>query len=254
MQVHKKYRHIALTAVLAVFIGHMMEFGVRLPDLLGGSKHEGRTLATSLVLNDINFVSATAETMGDPSARVKICRITTDVAPLSNAVLQVAVKAPCWENHMVNIHFDGLKFATRTDAQGNLMIDLPVMRKHAFLMLDFGDDTIRSIYTDVPQLSDFDRIAIAWKTPDDAIEYKKSAFFNTIGTLVKSSKFPSYHLTHMEEGGEQDIVILTMPRGTLHKDQLATRLQCSVPEGALLLASEAGNAVSKQEDAYCSKT
>ena len=254
MQVHKNYRHIAFIAFLAVFIGHIMEFGPRMPNFLGGKNQGGTTLATNLVLNDINFVAATAETMGGPAARVKICRITTDVAPLGNAVLQVAVKAPCWENHMVQIHFDGLKFATRTDSQGNLMIDLPVMRKHAFLMLDFGDDTIRSIYTDVPQLNDYDRLAVAWKAPEDMKNYKENEFFDTLGTLVKSSKFPSYHLSHMEADGAQDIVIMTMPRGTLDKNQLASRLHCTIPEGAIMLASEAGKAISQSASDYCSNT
>lgn len=91
------------------------------------------------------------------------------------AMVTLSVTAPCALNERVEIEHAGLIFAVRTSNTGNLELAIPALATEAAFTATFRDGTSTRTAVSVPQIRDYDRVAMTWSGPAElgihALEY-----------------------------------------------------------------------------------
>lgn len=102
------------------------------------------------------------------------CEPHLTLTPQPGAMLALSLVAPCHAGERVVILSDDLSFTDLTGADGRLARSIPAMRDPARVTVRFMGGQKVVAATDVPDLTDFHRIAVQWMAPDafriDALE------------------------------------------------------------------------------------
>lgn len=98
----------------------------------------------------------------DPETPRLGCEGKVTARNTAGANIDITFEGPCRPNERVTIHHSGLMFTTSTDAMGNLSVTVPALKSNAVVILDFatGEDFVTT--AQVPDLKNYDRIAVQW--------------------------------------------------------------------------------------------
>ncbi len=101
------------------------------------------------------------------------CGLSVSGEAMPGAVVAVDIMEPCAPNARVTITHGPLVFDARTDGVGLLTLDIPALETPAFITVRFEDGTEATTLAGLPDLIDFDRVAITW---DEDRELQLHAF------------------------------------------------------------------------------
>lgn len=99
-------------------------------------------------------------------AKTRSCAVTAEATARPGALVDLQISAPCLADARVVIHHHGMFFADLTNDQGQLEITIPALAEQAVFIaaFDTGDGAVA--VTQVPDIGDFDRIALQWAGPE----------------------------------------------------------------------------------------
>lgn len=100
--------------------------------------------------------------VADAALPVVGCDIAIDAKAGPLASVKLSVSAPCSRNERLTVHHNGMMFTETTDDAGKLGITIPALAKHAVFIVEFSNGEGAVAVADVPQLDEFDRIALQW--------------------------------------------------------------------------------------------
>ncbi len=98
----------------------------------------------------------------DPSTPQLGCSVIAQATEVQAAMARLTVIAPCYKNERVTVHHNGMMFTDVTDDMGNLSVAVPVLNEHAIFVLAFANGKGAVAQAHVPDLADYDRIALQW--------------------------------------------------------------------------------------------
>jgi hypothetical protein len=90
------------------------------------------------------------------------CTVTAKGTAGQMASVDLDVEAPCLVNQALTVHHSGLMFSGTTDHEGRFNVSVPALSDMAVFIVDFptGDGAVAVV--PVPDLENFDRVAIQW--------------------------------------------------------------------------------------------
>ena len=125
------------------------------------------TLTSAQPADDLEVTRVTApiqlpETPKDPQTPRLGCDTDLSAVAVDQAHVRIGIIAPCQQNERLTVHHSGLMFTAATDENGLYSVTVPAMSEHAVFIVDFvnGADMVASV--SVPDLTDFDRVAVQW--------------------------------------------------------------------------------------------
>lgn len=184
--------------------------------------------------------------------------VTLQAAPA--AMIALGVAAPCHPGAEITVTHSDLDIAVRTDVVGLLTLDLPALESPARVTVRLPDGTEEAAQAVVPDLGDFERVALSWRGDLDmelhAIE--AGAAWMSAGHLHRGApRGPEAaanggtFLTLLGEAGVETprmAQVLTVPRGraagmSLSIDAPITQANCAAPAEAGILQAGGGRGV-----------
>ena len=97
------------------------------------------------------------------------CGATLDLVALPNAMVSLALAAPCDGAQRVVVRHAGLAFTARTAADGRLVLTLPALEREAVVSVLLPSGTPVEASVTVPESGDVRRFAVQWMA-DDALQ------------------------------------------------------------------------------------
>jgi len=91
------------------------------------------------------------------------CGLDVTAEATDAAMIALGVAAPCHPDAVVTIIHSGMSIRQRTDAVGLMTLDLPALETPAFVTVSLPDGSESDILVPVPDLADYDRVALAWR-------------------------------------------------------------------------------------------
>ncbi|WP_052261553.1 hypothetical protein [Ruegeria sp. ANG-S4] len=177
MFVVRNYVTMGGTVVCALAIGYLMQNGSERPLSPASEKNQVASTGQASVLAGLEGVTLTsssasgpADTVSQPAQPARLqpskpasCSLTARAIPAPQAAARLIVKAPCASQEYVQILHSGLSFTTMTDAMGKLDLTVPALSEYAIFLISLEDETGTVATTHVPDLKNFDRVAIQWQ-------------------------------------------------------------------------------------------
>ncbi len=104
-------------------------------------------------------------TRAEPQAREphQNCNLTARAIAVPGAQARLSIKSPCQSNARVNIHHSGLTVTQITDENGALNVTIPALSEYAIFLISFPDQSGTVATTHVPDINQFDRVALQWQ-------------------------------------------------------------------------------------------
>ena len=90
------------------------------------------------------------------------CDAGMTAVPVSDAMIELQVTAPCLINERLTVHHSGLMFTAATDQQGMYSVLVPALAAKAVVIVDFTNGADLIAIAQVPELQAFDRVAVQW--------------------------------------------------------------------------------------------
>jgi hypothetical protein len=103
-----------------------------------------------------------ADVPADPASPRLGCDVTATATPGAMAMVDLQISAPCFINERLTIHHNGMIFTQTTDNSGKLSVNVPALSRQAVFIIAFGDGRGTVALANVPELADFDRVAVQW--------------------------------------------------------------------------------------------
>jgi hypothetical protein len=91
------------------------------------------------------------------------CGLDVTAEATDAAMIALGIAAPCHPDAVVTITHSGMSIRQRTDAVGLMTLDLPALETPAFVTVSLPDGSESDILVPVPELADYDRVALAWR-------------------------------------------------------------------------------------------
>lgn len=91
------------------------------------------------------------------------CDNSLTAKPATAGMVTLTLNAPCFPNMRVSVFHDALRFSAKTDATGQLIVDMPALVTNAAFMVQLNDETILSAIAAVPDAQEYDRVALQWQ-------------------------------------------------------------------------------------------
>lgn len=88
-------------------------------------------------------------------------RLSVEAAPA--AMIRLRLEAPCQPNARVEIRHARMRFAMRNGHSGMLTVLVPALEERARVAVKLPDGTVLRAATAVPELAEYDRVAIQWR-------------------------------------------------------------------------------------------
>ncbi len=147
------------------------------------------------------------------------CNLSARATAVPGAAARLIVKAPCHANQRIEVHHSGLAVSQQTDENGALDLTMPVLSEYAIFLISFDDQKGTVATTHVPDISQYDRVALQWKGTTDlqihALEF--GASYGGDGHVwADSSATGLGEVVHMGQPGlgtAQNIEIYSFPSG-----------------------------------------
>lgn len=142
------------------------EISMALPAVSAGTVADHTRPAAFTLAVDLPLPGArTAETgaSGALSPLGLPCGLDVTAETADTAMIALGIAAPCHPEAVVTITHSGMTIAGRTDAVGLMTLDLPALETPAFVTVTLPDGSETDVLVPVPELADFDRVALAWR-------------------------------------------------------------------------------------------
>lgn len=94
------------------------------------------------------------------------CPVTLTLAPQANAMIGLALQAPCHADERVVLQHAGLAITEMTGASGLLSASLPALDAGGSVTLRFGDGTAVTQSLAMPEVAGMRRFAVQWQDRD----------------------------------------------------------------------------------------
>ncbi|MCA8869627.1 MAG: hypothetical protein KDA67_13315 [Rhodobacteraceae bacterium] len=91
------------------------------------------------------------------------CKVDLDAGSAPGAMVHLALNVPCLPNSRVEIRHGKLFFAAATDPVGKLDINVPALEEDASISVRLSTGTTLDANVKVPELKDFERVAVLWR-------------------------------------------------------------------------------------------
>ena len=98
----------------------------------------------------------------DPLTPQLGCSVVAQAEGIQAGMARLTVVAPCYKKERVTIHHNGMIFAEVMDERGTLSMAVPVLNQYAIFVLAFANGEGAVAQAHVPELADFDRVAVQW--------------------------------------------------------------------------------------------
>ncbi len=98
----------------------------------------------------------------DPASPRLGCDVMATATPGAMAMVDLQISAPCFINERLTIHHNGMIFTQTTDNSGNVSVNVPALSQQAVFIIAFGDGRGTVALASVPELADFNRVAVQW--------------------------------------------------------------------------------------------
>ena len=108
----------------------------------------------------ITSVAATA-----PSASGEACQAQLTLVPLSGAMIEARLTAPCNRGERFVVRHSGLSFTAQIKADGLATVTLPALRTDAMVAVYLQDSRLVLGKVSVPDATRYARYAITWDSP-----------------------------------------------------------------------------------------
>ncbi|MGV6803958.1 MAG: hypothetical protein ACWA49_07110 [Ruegeria sp.] len=233
MFVIRNYVTTGGTVACALAIGYLMQNGPAAQpdgqDLREAMVHPARQGTMISGLEGIVLTSATPGDPADQGARTEIAPRNTPTQPLprvdcslrahataaENATARLTLKAPCNPGKSVELHHSGMTFSAKTDDRGWLDVTIPVLSEYAIFLISFEDQRGTVATTHVPDLANYDRVALQWSGKTDlqlhALEF--GASYGDAGHVWSNSPSSgSGKVVHFGQVGAKNVEIYSIPR------------------------------------------
>ncbi|MQQ08262.1 hypothetical protein GFB49_07345 [Epibacterium sp. SM1979] len=118
-----------------------------------------------LVLENITLTAAPHVVEVAPEASRDVlptCEITLDTQPSVNAMVELAMSAPCSSNQGVTVHHSGMIFKIALDVEGRATVVLPALKERAVFLVETSDGHSASAVETIADFSAFDRVVLQW--------------------------------------------------------------------------------------------
>ena len=102
------------------------------------------------------------ETPKDPQTPRLGCDADLSAIAVDHGNVRIGVIAPCQQNERLTVHHSGLMFSGATDENGVYSVIVPALSEHAVFIIDFASGTDMVASVSVPDLAEYDRIAVQW--------------------------------------------------------------------------------------------
>ena len=122
-----------------------------------------RELAGRLARIDPGFVRPDTNAALDSSPFGTECSLRLTAEPAPAAMIRLTLKAPCLPNSRIEIRHARLRAALRNGHTGTLSVLIPALEERARVSVELPDGTVLSAATRVPELVEYDRVAIQWQ-------------------------------------------------------------------------------------------
>lgn len=172
--------------------------------------------------------SGTAEQLplDNPRAPAMECAVELTGTARAAAMVRLNLKADCAASSLVTIHHSGMMFTESLDDTGGLTIDVPALDPNAVFIAALGNGEGAVAVVPVPELTDFDRVAVQWQGPR-GVELHAREFGADYGTarhrwhgaegeLTEAVTGKGGFLTRLGNGGLSDrlvVEVYTFPTG-----------------------------------------
>jgi len=90
------------------------------------------------------------------------CKTRLNATAIPGAIVRLSLTAPCFPNSEVQIFHGKLRVTLMTDHIGNLRANIPAFESKARFLVRLADATRLTATVPVPDLENFDRVAIQW--------------------------------------------------------------------------------------------
>ncbi len=186
MFVVRNYVTMGGTVVCALAIGYLMQNGSARPAPAAQQVASTGQASVLAGLEDVALTSAkktapldgaTAPHRLQPSKPLN-CSVSARAMTAPEATARLTLKAPCHPEEYVQVLHSGLTFSAQTNAQGMLNLTVPALSEYAIFLFSLKDNKGTVATTHVPELKDFDRVALQWQGQTDlqlhALEFEAS--------------------------------------------------------------------------------
>lgn len=175
MFVIRNYVTTGGTVACALAIGYLMQNGpVVRPPANDMQQASLQPVGEATVLADLEAIVLTSANPPEtataipkrpqptkPSIAVD-CKLHAHASATANASARLVLKAPCNPNEVVELHHSGMTFHALTDTRGQLEVTVPALSEYAIFLMSFDDQRGTVATTHIPDLSDYDRVALQW--------------------------------------------------------------------------------------------
>ncbi len=114
---------------------------------------------------DLATPSPLAPSEPDPVPLADDCAIDMSATPVAGALLSLSIKAPCNSGEDVEFAQGALQFSEQLDPDGSLDLLVPAISQTARISATFADGAAVEAEASVPDLADFERVALVWQGP-----------------------------------------------------------------------------------------
>lgn len=122
------------------------------------------------------------------TAAAETCPVRLHLLAETNAMIALALAAPCQADARVVVKHGGLAVTARTSAAGLLTLDIPAMETQAKVAISFADGTDVQGRVDVPDMAETRRFGVQWMSDDQfgLQAYENGAQFGQPGNVSAS--------------------------------------------------------------------
>lgn len=90
------------------------------------------------------------------------CEVSASATTSAQALVDLAVSAPCYANERVMIHHNGMMFTETTGDNGAVNVSIPALSKNAIFVVEFANGKGAVATTKVSSLEEYDRVVVQW--------------------------------------------------------------------------------------------
>jgi hypothetical protein len=94
------------------------------------------------------------------------CQQEMDLTAVSDAMIEIALTAPCHTNERLVVRHEGLAVTVKSTASGSAFVQIPALVSTGNVVLRFADGTEIEGKVDVPGMTDLRRFAVEWMADD----------------------------------------------------------------------------------------
>ena len=115
-----------------------------------------------LVAFNTEFTTDTLTDISVPIFYPASCDVSLEAIPTVGAMVDLELKAPCYQNQRIEISHGGLEFAESTNTDGSFSVQVPALYEYEPFTVTFLDGRTVEAKTLMLSVDGYERVAISW--------------------------------------------------------------------------------------------